>query len=83
MTHLSANHRKRPRTKAGRKAADVIADLLATMKAIIAEAPDEEPDEEDYDDTESAFNQGLDVQAWDTAQRLRAAVAKAEGRANG
>lgn len=42
------------------------------LKNIIAEAPDTAPEAEDYDDTESAFDNGHEVAAWKAAVCARA-----------
>ena len=54
-------------------------ELLAALQKIVANAPTDEPEAEDYDDTESAFNNGADCAAWDAAEIARAAIAKATG----
>lgn len=56
-------------------------DLLAALKRIAENGNfDHEPEAEDYDDTESAYGNGMDVANWEAAQIARAAIAKAEGR---
>ena len=43
-----------------------IRDLIASSR------PSEKPEEEDYDDTESAYGNGLDVANWEMCERLQA-----------
>ncbi|ABM97097.1 hypothetical protein [Methylibium petroleiphilum] len=51
-----------------------VAVLENALKTIIAQAPQTAPTEEDYDDTESAYNNGMDVGSWEQAQRASAAL---------
>lgn len=50
------------------------ATLSSLMAEIIAAAPASASTEEDYDDTESAFNNGHDCAAWEAAQRAKRAA---------
>lgn len=38
--------------------------MEAALREIAENGPDEEPEAEDYDDTESAYSNGLEVEAW-------------------
>ena len=50
--------------------------LFAALQAVAANAPAEQPEEEDYDDTESAYSNGQDVAAWESAEIARTALAE-------
>jgi hypothetical protein len=47
----------------------------AALQAITYRAPDDKPEEEDYDDTESAFNNGHDCASWEAGQIAETALA--------
>ena len=46
----------------------------AALRTIVDEGPDEAPEMEDYDDTESAYSNGMDVASWGAAQVARRAL---------
>jgi hypothetical protein len=46
----------------------------AALEEIIDKAPDDVPEEEDYDDTESAYNNGIEVGTNDCANIARRAL---------
>lgn len=48
--------------------------LAAALVDIVGKMPPEKPEEEDYDDTEAAYNNGMEVALWDTAQIALAAL---------
>ena len=52
-----------------------LVELELAMYRIASSAPQTEPIEEDYDDTESAYSNGMDVGAWTIAQIAVAALA--------
>lgn len=49
--------------------------LIMALESIGGRGSSVEPEEEDYDDMESAYNNGLDVAYWDCAQIARKALA--------
>ena len=52
-----------------------VTQLEAALRTMIELAPQEQPATEEYDDTESAYNNGVDNGAWDLAQHGIAALA--------
>jgi hypothetical protein len=55
-------------------------ELVAFVRSLVMPR-DEEPEEEDYDDTESAYGNGYEVQRWEISQRARALLKKLKIRA--
>lgn len=51
--------------------------LEEALRRIMDEAPKSEPEEEDYDDTESAYNNGNDVAWWEAKSIAAVALRKA------
>jgi hypothetical protein len=49
--------------------------LRAALQTIASQSPGDEPEPEDYDDTESAYENGHDVAAWEAATVARNALA--------
>lgn len=47
---------------------------IEALKTIAALGPDDQPEEEDYDDTESAYNNGQDCAYWHAAQLAKSAL---------
>lgn len=62
---------------------DALAILRAALQRIADNGPKTEPEEEDYDDTESAYGNGMDVAAWEAATIARTALRNAFRRAPG
>lgn len=55
---------------------DRLARLEIALQAIVALAPEKEPERENYDDTESAFNNGEECGAWEAAKIARKALGR-------
>lgn len=53
---------------------DVVAMTTAALEKIIANAPQTEPEEENYDNMESAYNNGHEVAWWEAAKIARDAL---------
>lgn len=53
-----------------------LAIAVAALKEIATAAPDEAPEPENYDDTESAYNNGNDVACWEAGQVAKDALKK-------
>lgn len=54
--------------------------IMKALREIVSLAPSDEPEPEDYDDTESAYNNGYEVAAWEAAILARTAIELATGK---
>lgn len=62
------------RTHMSKALAQRVTVLEAALREIVTHSPEAEPEAGHYDDTESAYNNGMDVGAWEQGQRAIAAL---------